>query len=151
MMRAHDLILTSGRGISYLGNYQRAREFCEAVKASAPRGIRVGHLVAPSPPLPGTTPRWRGMRAEPNSAGSAARRTLERLPAVVQRALIVYLLGWPVLCFAVMDLGLFSVQGKSWLGPALDVILMVFGGGLVIISLVAVMVAKQKRYGPVSR
>lgn len=67
------------------------------------------------------------------------------------RTLIVYLLGFPVFWFAVMDLILFVERGESLLGPALDAILMVFGGGLVIISLVATVVGNQKQNGPVSR
>lgn len=151
-MLLHDLNLPMSKlGITPLDNYERAREFFEAVKAATPAGMRTGHLVAPSPPLSGTTPRWRGMKAERNTAGIASRRTLARLPQAVLRALIVYSLGWPVLWFAAMDLALSFSQGKSLLGPALDVILMVFGGGLVIVSLTALLVGNRKRNGPVSQ
>ena len=153
MMLVHDLNLPMSRlGIASLDNYERAREFCEAVKVDAPAGMRAGHLVAPAPPLSGTAPRWRGMRAERNTAGITSRWTLARLPEAVLRALIVYSLGLPVFWLAAMDLTLFFSQGKSWLGPALDVILMVFGGGLVVVSIVSYMAAgNQKRNGPVNR
>ena len=138
-------------GITPLDNYERAREFYEAVKAAAPAGMGTGHLVAPSPPLSGTTPRCREMRAERNTAGIASRRTLARLPQAVLRALIVYSLGWPVFWFAAMDLALFFNQGKSLLGPALDVILMVFGGGLTIVSLIALLAGNRKRNDPITQ
>ena len=143
---------TSRLGIAALGNRERAREFCEAVGVYAPTGIRAGDLATPTPPLlSGTAPRWRGMRAERNTARIAARHTRASLPEAVMRAVIVYLLSLPVFWFAAMDLFLFYSQGKSWLGPALDAILMVFGGGLVIISLIAARVGTQRRNGPVSR
>ena len=152
MTLAYDLNLpTSRMGIAAVDNYEWARELYEAIRAGAPAGMRVGVLVAPAPPLSVTASRWRGMRAERNTAGIASRRTRARLPEAVVRALIVYLLTFPVLCFAAMDMGLFFSQGKSWLGPALDVILMVFGSGLVIISLVATVLGNKQQSGPVSR
>ena len=146
MRLAHDLRLPISRlGIDAHDNYERARELYEAIRSGTPTGMRVRDLVAPTPPLSGTASRWRGMRAERNPARIASRGIRACLPEAVVRALIVYLLGLPVFWFAAMDLVLFFDQGRSSLGPALDVILMVFGGGMVINSLVALAVRNQKR------
>ena len=67
------------------------------------------------------------------------------------RALIVYLLGVPIFWFAIMDLFLFVYRGESLLGPAMDAILAVFGGGLIIVSLVAAMTVRRQRKRAVSR
>ena len=67
------------------------------------------------------------------------------------RALVVYSLGIPIFWFAVMDLFLFVDQGESLLGPAVDVILMVFGSGLIVVSLVAAMTVREQRKRVVSR
>ena len=67
------------------------------------------------------------------------------------RALIVYLLGVPIFWFAIMDLFLFVDRGESLLGSAMDAILAVFGGGLIIVSLVAAMTVRRQRKRAVSR
>ena len=66
-----------------------------------------------------------------------------RLPGVVLRASILYSLGAGVFGCALMDLILFVVHGDSLLGPALDVILVVFDIGLLLVSVVAVVTQKR--------
>ena len=80
-----------------------------------------------------------------------SRRHPALLPGGIVRALIVYSLGIPIFWFAVMDLFLFVDQGESLLGPAVDAILMVFGSGLIVVSLVAAMTVREQRKRAVSR
>jgi hypothetical protein len=87
------------------------------------------------------------MRAEQDTARAASRDNQVRLPGPAVRALIVYFLGLPVFWFAAMDLALFFDQSRSSLGPALDAILMVFGGGLVVVSIVAWWLGTRSRTG----
>ena len=65
-----------------------------------------------------------------------------------KKALTICLLGLLLAGLGSVDLGLFLSQGKSWLGPALDIILIVFGTGLVVTALVAT--ATEKPDGPTS-
>ena len=129
-----------------------ARELYETAKVAAPLPMmRVRDLVSPLPPSSDTVPIWRGMKAERNTALPNSRRYPARLPGPVVRALIVYSLGIPIFWFAVIDLFLFVDRGESLLGPAMDAILAVFGGGLIIVSLVASMTVRQQRKRAVSR
>ena len=112
------------------------------------------HLRDLGPPLPpsfDTVPILRGMKAERNAELPNSRRYLARLPGAVVRALIVYLMGVPIFWFAIMDLFLFVDRGESLLGPAMDAILVEFGSGLIIVSLVAVMTVRPQRKRAVSR
>ena len=152
MTLAHDLNLPPSRlGIVATDNHHRANELYEAIRAGAPAGMRVGALAAPTPPISGTAPRRRRMRAERNTARGDSRNNQPGLPESVVRTLLVYLLSLPIFCFAATDLVLFFDQGRSSLGPALDAILMVFGGGFVIISLVATVTGTKRQNRPVSR
>ena len=153
MTLAHGLNLPASRlNVATADSREWAKELYETIKADAPPSrVQVSNLATPAPPLPSATSRWWGMRAERNTAGTASRRTRARLPEAVVRALVVYLLSLPVFCFAAMDMVLFFSQGRSALGPALDAILMVFGGGLVIISLVATALGNKEHNRAVSR
>ena len=91
------------------------------------------------------------MKAERNAELPNSWRYLARLPGAVVRALIVYLLGVPIFWFAIMDLFLFVDRGESLLGPVMDAILAVFGSGLIIVSLAAVMTVRRERKRVVSR
>ena len=57
----------------------------------------------------------------------------------------VYLSGFPIFWLAALDLVLFLKLDKSPLGPALDIILMIFGAGLVTISIFAAVDRKNHR------
>ena len=129
-----------------------ARELYETAKVAAPLPMmRVRDLGPPLPPSSDTVPIWRGMKAERNAELPNSRRYSARLPGAVVRALIVYLLGVPIFWFAIMDLFLFVDRGESLLGSAMDAILAVFGGGLIIVSLVAAMTVRRQRKRAVSR
>ena len=129
-----------------------ARELYETAKVAAPSPtMRVRDLGPPLPSPSDTVPIWRGMKAERNAELLNSPRYLARLPGAVVRALIVYLLGVPIFWFAIMDLFLFVDRGESLLGPAMDAILVVFGSGLIIVSLVAVMTVRPQRKRAVSR
>ena len=139
MTLAHGYNFTASRlSIATVDNREWAKELYETIRADAPPArVQVSNLATPAPPLPGAAPsRWR-MRAEQNTTRAASRGNQAHLPGAVVRALIVYCLGLPVFWLAAMDLALFFNQGRSSLGPALDAILMVFGGGLVVVSIVA--------------
>jgi small neutral amino acid transporter SnatA (MarC family) len=75
---------------------------------------------------------------------------LSKVPGVVLVALLVYFLGTPIFWFAFLDLQLYSSQGKSVLGPAMGIILMVFGVGLMLVSLLSILTTRRVRRKAVS-
>ena len=139
------------RGGSSVDVGEWARELYEAARVAAPLPtMRVRDLVPPVPPSSAALPIWWGMKAERNAELPNSRMRPALLPGGVVRALIVYSLGIPIVWFAVLDLFLFVDQGESLLGPAVDAILMVFGSGLIVVSLVAAMTVRQQRNWAVS-
>lgn len=147
MMRISELkLLTPQPGFAPVDFSEWAIQFYETAKVEAPPlGMRVRDWVAPVPTPSVGASIWRGTRAERNTRRTNSRRDTARLPGVVVRALIVYSLGMPVLWFALMDLILFFEHGVSLLGPAMDAILMVFGFGLCVVSVVAFVTETQSR------
>ena len=145
-------LLSPMRGGSSVDVGEWARELYETAKVAAPPTMmRVRDLVPPVPPSSDALPIWRGMKAERNTELPNSRRRPALLPGGVVRALIVYSLGIPIFWFAVMDLFLFVDRGESLLGSAMDAILIVFGIGLIVVSLVAAMTVLQQRERAVSR
>ena len=111
-----------------------------------PPRIRARELVAPVPhPVPGSRRFRMRARVKPETKRPSVFSSLSRAPAVVVVALLVYFLGAPVFWFAVVDLGLYLEQGKSMLGPTMDTIVMVFGGGLVVVSVLSILTTRQGR------
>ena len=153
MTLMHEFKLSSPmQGGSSVDAGEWARELYEAAKVAAPPSMmRVGDFVHPVPPSSGAVPVWRRMRAERNTELPNSWRHPALLPGGVVRALVVYSLGIPIFCFALMDLFLFVDQGESLLGSAVDVILLVFGSGLIVVSLVAAMIVREQRKRGVSR
>ena len=139
-------LTTTKQNLTTTANEEWARQLYEAVLANKHAPVmRATNWVAPAPPTSDRAPSWWSTKPERNPVRTYPLRNLVQLPGVVVRALFVYLLGVPISCFAFMDLLFFLAHGESLLGPALDVILIVFGIGLVVVSLVAVVTETQKR------
>ena len=124
----------------------------ENLKAGAPPPrIRARELVAPVPhSVPGSIRFGMRARLKPETERPSVFASFSRAPSVVVGALLVYFVGTAIFWFAFSDLRLYSDQGKSMLGPAMDTILVVFGDGLVIVSLLSLMTTRQGKRKTVS-
>lgn len=137
---------TTKQNLLATANEQWAREFYAAFLANAsPATMRITDLAAPAPPTSDPALSRRATKPEINPAKASRLRNAARFPAVVLAALIVYSLGMPIFWFALLDFVDFVEHGESLLGPALDTILMAFGIGLSVVSLVAMVTEKRKR------
>ena len=57
----------------------------------------------------------------------------------------IFCSGLFLLSFSVTSILIYSIYGKSTLGPAMDVILITFGGGLIILSYITSLIKMIKR------
>ena len=123
--------------------------FYEAAKTRAPRpAFLVRDLVTPVPHV------VRGSVRPHMKAVAAPRRKrmsifggLSEFPGVVLATLLIYSLGMPFVLFGFIDRMFYAEHGKSLLGPAMDVIFIVFGSGLITLALIHAITRQNIRHG----